>query len=305
MTDQIEDLDVELDEAVNDVEEAHDPKNAEAQSVDSVDKAADATKPAKKRKGDKAGADSAPAETKESYDFSDDLNALVSEEATLSEGFKEKAGLIFEAAIQAKVADEVARLEESYAEQLDEEIKATKEDLVEKVDNYLNYVVENWMEENKLAIQAGLRAEIAEGFMNSLKDLFVESYIEVPESKVDLVDDLAQEVQDLEEQLNDQTQKNIDMTEALNELQRKDIIREASKDLAETQVAKLEKLAEGVAFEGSEEFTAKVATLKESYFKAETVESVIAEETEEESGDSVEINETMSQYLTAIRKSNK
>jgi hypothetical protein len=295
MTDQIEDLGVELDEDVNNVEEAHDPKNAEDQSVDSVDKATDAAKPAKKRKGDKANADSAPAETKESYDFSDDLNALVSEEATLSEGFKEKAGLIFEAAIQAKVADEVARLEESYAEQLDEEIKSTKEDLVEKVDNYLNYVVENWMEENKLAIQAGLRAEIAEGFMNSLKDLFVESYIEVPESKVDLVDDLAQEVQDLEEQLNDQTQKNIEMTESLNELQRKDIIREASKDLAETQVAKLEKLAEGVAFEGYEE----------SYFKAEAVESVIAEETEEESGDSVEINEAMSQYLTAIRKSIK
>jgi hypothetical protein len=305
MTDQIEDLGVELDEDVNNVEEAHDPKNAEDQSVDSVDKATDAAKPAKKRKGDKANADSAPAETKESYDFSDDLNALVSEEATLSEGFKEKAGLIFEAAIQAKVADEVARLEESYAEQLDEEIKSTKEDLVEKVDNYLNYVVENWMEENKLAIQAGLRAEIAEGFMNSLKDLFVESYIEVPESKVDLVDDLAQEVQDLEEQLNDQTQKNIEMTESLNELQRKDIIREASKDLAETQVAKLEKLAEGVAFEGYEEFTTKVATLKESYFKAEAVESVIAEETEEESGDSVEINEAMSQYLTAIRKSIK
>jgi hypothetical protein len=328
MTDQIQDQDLELDIENNEVEieeaQAHDPKNAESQSVASVKSAEGAGKTAAKRKGDKTGGDKmqkasagdpekasasmrdAGAQPKEAYDFSDDLNALVSEEATLSEGFKDKAALIFEAAINSKVGEAVERLEEQYAQELEEEISKTKEDLVEKVDNYLNYVVESWMEENKLAIQSGLRAEIAENFMGSLKDLFVESYIEVPESKVDLVDDLADEVKELEEQLNNQTEKNIEMKEALEELVRKDIIREASKDLAETQVAKLDQLAEGVEFEGPEEFAAKIATLKESYFKSETVESVVAEETEEESEDNtVEINESMAQYLSAIRKTSK
>ncbi len=320
MTDQIEEQDVELNENEEIVDEAHDPKNAETQSVASVKSAEAAGKKAAKRKGDKDAKDEpapmggsakpavkdAGAQPKESYDFSDDLEALVSEEATLSEGFKDKAALIFEAAIGSKVAEEVARLEEQYAEDLAEEIKTTKEDLVEKVDNYLAYVVENWMEENKLAIQSGLRAEIAEGFMNSLKDLFTESYIEVPESKVDLVDGLADEVKELEEKLNETTEKNISMKEALTELVRKDILREASKDLAETQVAKLESLAESVEFEGPEEFLAKIETLKESYFKADTVESVVSEDTEEDSeADAVEVNESMAQYLTAIRKTSK
>jgi len=328
MTDQIQDQDLELDIENNEVEieeaQAHDPKNAESQSVASVKSAEGAGKTATKRKGDKTGGDAmqkasagdpekatasvkdAGAQPKEAYDFSDDLEALVSEEATLSEGFKDKAALIFEAAINSKVGEAVERLEEQYAQELEEEITRTKEDLVEKVDNYLNYVVENWMEENQLAIQSGLRAEIAEGFMNSLKDLFTESYIEVPESKVDLVDDLADEVKELEEQLNKQTEKNIEMKEALEELVRKDIIREASKDLAETQVAKLESLAEGVEFEGPEEFATKIATLKESYFKSDAVESVVAEESEDDSeADAVEINESMAQYLTAIRKTSK
>ena len=320
MTDQIEEQDVELNENEEIVDEAHDPKNAETQSVASVKSAEGAGKTAPKRKGDKDVKDEpaplggskkpamkdAGAQPKESYDFSDDLEALVSEEATLSESFKDKAALIFEAAIGSKVAEEVARLEEQYAEELAEEIKTTKEDLVEKVDNYLAYVVENWMEENKLAIQSGLRAEIAEGFMNSLKDLFTESYIEVPESKVDLVDGLADEVKELEEKLNETTEKNISMKEALTELVRKDIIREASKDLAETQVAKLEKLAESVEFEGPEEFTAKVETLKESYFKADNVESVVSEDTEEDSeADAVEVNESMAQYISAIRNTSK
>ena len=320
MTDQIEEQDVELNENEEIVDEAHDPKNAETQSVASVKSVEGAGKKAAKRKGDKDAKDEpapmggsakpamkdAGAQPKEAYDFSDDLDALVSEEATLSEGFKDKAALIFEAAINSKVAETVERLEEQYAQELEEEVSATKADLVEKVDNYLNYVVENWMEENKLAIQSGLRAEIAEGFMNSLKDLFTESYIEVPESKVDLVDDLATEVQDLEEKLNKEVQSGIDMKESLTKLQCKDALREASKDLAETQAAKLEELAESITFESTEDFAAKLATLKESYFKAEAVESVVSEETEDDSeADAVEVNEAMSQYLTAIRKTSK
>jgi len=125
------------------------------------------------------------------YDFEENVAALVESEATLSEGFKEKAGTIMEAAVKSRLRVEIARLEESYEEQLSEEIAAEKEDLVDKVDSFLNHVVTEWMEENKLQVESGLRTEIAENFMTSLKDLFVESYIEVPEEKVDLVDDLS------------------------------------------------------------------------------------------------------------------
>ena len=236
--------------------------------------------------------------------FSEDLNALVESEATLSEEFKAKTAVIFEAAVKSKISEEINRLETEYAEQLAEEVSSTKADLVEKVDSYLNYVVEQWMEDNKVAIQTGLRTEIAEGFMGKLKDVFEESYIEVPESKVDLVDDLATANEQLEEKFNAEVTKAIALAEELEGLKRTAIIREASKDLAETQVEKLASLAESVDFESEEAFAQKVATLKESYFsKTKTAESVIQEDNE--SADEVEVSPMMEQYLNAIRKANK
>ena len=347
MTDQI-DYDVELDET--EIEEAHDPKNAEAQSIASVDSAEDKGPKAKARKGDKSNSEPMQklpntkagminaaymkmskmkkedlagmlrqvmgegVEAEETAvvenmdvnyeaDFSADLDALISSEATLSEEFKAKTAVIFEAAIKSKLADEIDRLEENYALELEEELSATKADLVEKVDSYLNYVVENWMEENKLAVQSGLRTEIAEKFMNSLKDLFTESYIEVPESKVDLVDELAAEVEDLEEALNTSMQKAIQVSEELETMKRNEVIREASRDLAETQVEKLAKLVEDIDFEDEETFADKVKVVKESYFKKETVESVIEETTEEDGDSVVEASGSMAQYINAIRKS--
>ena len=233
-------------------------------------------------------------------DFKDDLKALVAEEATLSDEFKQKAETIFEAAINTKVNAEIDRLEEKYNEELAEEIESTKADLVEKVDNYLNYVVENWMEENKLAIQNGLRTEIAEDFMTKLKDLFEESYIEVPEGKVDMVDDLADQVEELEKTVNESTKKAIDMAVELESYKRDAIIREATKDLAETQVEKLKKLAENVDFEDEETFTQKVAQLKESYF-AKKITSQEGEIVEDEAP-SVETSDSMTSYLNAIKK---
>ena len=233
-------------------------------------------------------------------DFKDDLKALVAEEATLSDEFKQKAETIFEAAINTKVNAEIDRLEEKYNEELAEEIESTKADLVEKVDNYLNYVVENWMEENKLAIQNGLRTEIAEDFMNKLKDLFTESYIEVPEGKVDMVDDLADQVEELEKTVNESTKKAIDMAVELESYKRDAIIREATKDLAETQVEKLKKLAENVDFEDEETFTQKVAQLKESYF-AKKITSQEGEIVEDDTP-SVETSDSMASYLNAIKK---
>lgn len=247
----------------------------------------------------------ADAETEILYqaDFKDDLNALVAEEATLSDEFKTKAETIFEAAIKSKLSAEIDRLEEKYDEELSSEIEATKADLVEKVDSYLNYVVEGWMEENKVAVQAGLRTEIAEKFMNNLKDLFTESYIEVPESKVDLVDELAAEVEELEEKFNEATGRAIEMQEELEVLKRSAIIREASVGLAETQIEKLESLVADVDFESEEQFTNKVNTVKESYFNkpaAATEETVDEDDTFQ-----VEASDAMSSYLSAIKKTSK
>tara|TARA_Y100001937_G_scaffold117607_1_gene171063 strand:+ start:882 stop:1970 length:1089 start_codon:yes stop_codon:yes gene_type:complete len=240
-----------------------------------------------------------------SVDFSEDLNALVESEATLSDEFKGKAETIFEAAIKSKLSEEIDRLETKYEEELAEEVASTKADLVEKVDNYLNYVVEQWMDDNKLAIQTGLRTEIAENFMNSLKDLFTESYIEVPEAKVDLVDELAVQVEELEEANNDVIKKNIEMTEELEELKRNKVIAEASEGLAATQVEKLKKLAEDVDFESEETFAQKVATIKESYFTKKTTESADIEVEEDDSPIVESASGAMAQYLSAIQRTSK
>ena len=359
MTDenQIEDQEVELHDEVTDevVEEGtHDPKNAEAQSVASVDKAADATGTAPHRKmaggtaADNTKQDPMPrtkagminamykemskmkkdkltasyhnmmktedvdvdesetiAEIDYQVDFSQDLNALVESEATLSDEFKQKAETIFEAAIKSKLTEEIDRLEEKYNEELSEEIESTKTDLVEKVDNYLNYVVEQWMEDNKLAVQTGLRTEIAEKFMNNLKDLFTESYIEVPESKVDLVDELAAEVEELEEAHNTAIAKQLEMATQLEEYQRAAIIAEASDGLVETQVEKLKKLAEDVDFDDEETFAQKVATIKESYFTKKSAESADIEEDTTDDDVQAVASDTMAQYLSAIQRTKK
>jgi len=355
MTDQYtEDQEIELHDDVENedevVEEAHDPKNAEAQSVASVEKADDAVKRAPARKGDNTQQDPMPKtkaglmnavyskvsgmkkeqiagvlnglmkedwdegegsiseapELNYQADFSQDLNALIQDEATLSEEFKGKAATIFEAAIKSKLSEEIDRLEAKYEEELSEEIASTRADMVEKVDSYLNYVVEQWMEDNRVAIQSGLRAEIAENFMTNLKGLFEENYIEVPESKVDLVDDLADTVEELEESLNATTAKAIELSEELEVYKRDFIIRESARGLAETQVEKLKSLVEDVDFEDEETFAEKVGTIRDSYFKKEFTESTEAAYVEAEDGDSPVITSgSMDMYLKALEKTSK
>ena len=312
MTDQFKRQDAELDDDEN-VVEAHDPKTAEEQSIASVKTATAAGKTATKRKGDKSNSEAMakgkagdPEKQSEDYDFSDDLEALISEEATLSEGFKGKAAIIFEAAIKSKLTEEIDRLEEQYETQLQEEVDSFKADMVEKVDGYLNYVVENWMKENEVAIHNGLRAEIAEEFMDKLQALFVESYIAVPDSKVDLVDDLAEQKEALEATLNEQTEAMITIKEELESYKRYEVIREAARGLAETEVEKLIKLSEDLDFESEENFAEKVKTIKEAYFKkpAKTSKSIV-ESVEETESEEVEISGSMAAYVTALRKSNK
>jgi len=238
-------------------------------------------------------------------DFSEDLNALVESEATLSDEFKMKAGVIFETAIRSKLSEEIDRLEAKYNEELNEEIESTKSDLVEKVDNYLNYVVEQWMEDNQVAVQAGLRTEIAEKFMTSLKDLFTESYIEVPESKVDLVDQLAEEVEELETASNETIAQNLALKEELEQYKRDAIIREHAAGLAETQVEKLKDLVAEVDFEDEDTFAQKVETVKESYFTKKPSESADITEESDDGDPVVEATGSMAQYLQAIQKTNK
>ena len=310
MTDQTN-QDIELNDDEN-VVEAHDPKNAEEQSVAATKAAEGAGKTAAKRKGDKTNSDKSDLKTggkasglqAEDMDFSEDLEALMDEEATLSEGFKGKAAIIFEAAMKSKLSEEVERLEENYATALQEEVDTFQADMVEKIDGYLNYVVENWMKENELAIQNGIRTEIAEEFMDKLQTLFTESYIAVPDSKVDLVDDLAEQNSSLEERLNIQTEAMIEMKEELESFKRYEVIREAANGLAETEVEKLVKLSEDVDFVDEETFANKVATIKEAYFKkAKATADSLIEDTVE-TGDEVqeEISESMEHYLKALRK---
>jgi hypothetical protein len=237
------------------------------------------------------------------------LRQLGEDEVTLSEEFKAKTAVLFEAALQSKVAEEVERLESNYQERLEEEVSASRSELVEKVDSYLNYVVEQWMEDNKLAIQNGLRTEIAENFMNGMKELFVESYIDVPESKIDLVDDLADQVEELEEALSHQTEESIRLIEQVNAMRKEQIVSEAVSDLADTQAEKFRTFFASVDFEDEESFTAKVSTVKEAHFKpgATVVEEEAQYDEDQTAGESVVVEATgaMEQYLSAIRKINK
>ena len=337
-------VEVELhDEKINDIveetlEEKTEPKGgstdvkapSEEDSVASVDKAAKATSKtnlpktkagminamyksmSKMKKADLQAAYGKVMEEMENDDLviesntTSEIEALVESEATLSEEFKQKTAVIFEAAVKSKLSEEVSRLEEQYKEELAEEVASIKEDLVSSVDSYLNYVVESWVEDNKIAIQNGLRTEIAENFMTKLRDVFVESYVEVPESKVDLVDDMAAQVTELEEKLNSTTGDAIALAEELETYKRESIISEACRDLADTQTEKLKGLVEGIDFENEEEFAKKVATVKESYFSKEIVEQTSeAESIVEEADEEVEVSSIMEHYLTTLRKTSK
>jgi hypothetical protein len=332
---EIRDTEIETNEIVEETLEEAAPENKDAvtepEAIASVDKAAKAAPKATPPKT-KAGminamhnklmtstkadvqaaydkmhegvANSEDLVATEEVDTASELAAIVEGEATLSEEFKKKTSVIFEAAVKSKLSEEVTRLEENYAVELAEEVETIKTDLVGKVDSYLNYVVETWMEDNKIAIQNGLRTEVAESFMNNMRDLFVESYIEVPETKVDLVDELAGQVEELEERLNNTTGDAISLAEELETYKRNTIIAEASRDLADTQAEKLKGLLESVDFENEESFVAKVNTVKESYFSKEIPEQ-LEESVEETTEEEVEVSSVMENYLHALRKTTK
>ena len=289
--DEDEDEDEEMDE-----DATLDGEKSDAETIKAVK--ASAKKVAKKPVAKKSNASA----KMEAADFDEDLDALVEGEATLSEAFREKAGVIFEAAMASKLSEAVDRLEDQYANVLSEEVTSMKTDLVEKVDSYLNYVVESWMEDNKLAVDSGLRSEIAESFMEKLHGVFSEHYIEVPDGKADLVEELALKVESLEESYDEEVQKAIKLSEDNAVLMRDKIIRESSVGLSSAQGEKLKDLAEDVSYSSESAFIAKIETIKEGYFKIKTV--VVKEDAEElqEDGDPI-VTGRMASYLTALKKS--
>ena len=196
----------------------------------------------------------------------EDVDALFGDDSTISEDFKSKAATIFEARVLDRVTQIQEEIESQYAGMLEEAIETIKDDLTEKVDDYLSYVVEQWMEENQIAIESGLRSEITEDFIAGLRNLFAENYINVPEDKVDLVEELAAKVEDLETKLNEEIETNIEYKKALTEAIKEQLTVEVCEGLTATQVEKLKSLAEGVDFSTEEEFVEKIETLRENYF---------------------------------------
>jgi hypothetical protein len=247
---------------------------------------------------------------KESYeiDMTDDIEALVADE-DLSEEFKTKAKTIFEAAVATKVKDRITEIEAQSQEDNAAAVEVIKEDLTEKVDNYLNYVAEDWVKENELAIERGLKSELTEDFINGLKKLFEEHYVEVPEDKFDVVEELAGRLDDTEDKLNEEVAQNISLSQDIEELKREKIISEASQDLADSDQERLKGLTEDVDYEDAEKFQEKVSTLKEAYFKTGKFEAVsddttvASSDTDPLSTDEVQnANPGMSGYTAAISK---
>jgi len=234
-----------------------------------------------------------------------DLSPIFGED--LSEEFRDRATAIFEAAVIARVNSEMEAVAESLEEKYAEEFATYKEDLVEKIDAYLNYVVEGYLEENKLAIENGLRNEIAEDFMSGLKALFKEHYIEVPEEKYDVIGELQVKVTELEESLNGQIDSNVGLNSELTELKKKMIIKEMSKDLADTEVNKLSKLLEGVEFDNVDLYKEKVSVIKENYFPRDAVVKESAKQAliEDTSTEAYTGNDVVSTYAQALSRTIK
>ena len=246
-------------------------------------------------------------------DVKDDVEALIQGEDGLTEEFKQKASTIFEAAVQSKVLEEVNKKANEIEAQLKEDQDKSgadfKKDMSEKVDGYLTYVVEEWMKENELAIEKGIRSELVEDFMSGLRTLFSEHYIDIPEEKVDMVDDLFTKVEDLETSLDEEMNRGVELQKELAQFKKDDALKEATKELADTETEKISKLAEGIEYENTEQYIEKLNVLKESYFpKSDTAISEITEtdETIEVLEDQPEekLNENMEHYTSAIKRYN-
>mgnify|MGYP003350013449 FL=1 len=235
----------------------------------------------------------------------EDVDALLNGEE-LSEEFREKATTIFEAAVLSRVAAEKAVLEEAYESKLQEEVETIKEGLVEKVDGYLGYIVEQWVQENELALESGMKSEIMESFIEGMKGLFAEHYIEVPEERFDILGDMQEQLESLEAKLNEQVEKNVELSKEINEAKRIASIEESAAGLTDTDAEKFKALAEEISYESAESFTTKLQTIRENYFAGKKtiseVTSVVSDTPVETLTEAAPIDPSVKRYLSALDK---
>jgi len=224
----------------------------------------------------------------------EDIDALFADDSTISEDFKSKVSTIFEARVNDRVSQIQEEIEANYADMLEEAITSVRKDLTEKVDDYLSYVVDQWMGDNEIAIESGLRTELTDDFIAGLRNLFAEHYISVPDEKVDLVDELAGKVEELESKLNEEIERGISFAKALVESRKNEVTREVSEGLTSTQVEKIKSLAESVEFSTEDEYKSKLETIRENYFPSgvkKADESQLNEIVEDTEGEKKVIND--------------
>jgi|TARA_B110000977_G_scaffold27626_2_gene35012 hypothetical protein len=235
-------------------------------------------------------------------DVKEHVDALVAGEDSLSEEFKTKAATVFEAAIKSKVKEIGEEIQADYDKKLTEETSKSKDELVEKVDSYLAYVVEEWMKENELALERGIKGEIAEDFISGLKKLFEDHYIDVPDEKYNVLEDQSSKIEELNKKLNESIEKNVELSKSNGDLKRQDIIDVAASNLAETQKEKFNKLAEEIEYSNEEDFKSKVSTIKESYFGKKESASGIDDVAAESNSQPEDLTNAMAAYSAAISK---
>ena len=234
------------------------------------------------------------------------VEALMSGEGDLSDDFKKKAATVFESAVKSKVRDEVTRLQENYDSELEEATKSVKADLTEKVDTYLNYVVEEWMKENELAVERGLKGEIAEDFIAGLKQLFEDHYVDIPDEKYDVLQAQSDKIAELEEKVNKTLEESINFKKSNDELTRNKVISESTSDLADTEIEKFKELTQDVEFEGEDNFKEKLNTIKESYFpKVSKEASETIDNVETGPAQDIDLTDSMAAYTKAISNHGK
>ena len=247
-----------------------------------------------------AEAETAKDKVKE-INVKEDVDALINGEDNLSEEFKAKAATIFEAAIKSKVVAEIDRLEEEYAQNLEEAKEVAKSELTEKVDSYLNYVVEEWMKENELAIEKGVKGEIAEDFITGLKQLFEDHYIDIPDEKYNVLEAQATEIDELKGKLNEATSKIVELNKEVGEQTKASIFESVSDSLADSEKEKFKGLVESIDYEDADSYKEKLETIKESYFVKEKVSNNVTETNDAEGG-KIDMSGTMSAYTAAISR---
>jgi len=250
-----------------------------------------------------------PKITAEDVVVSEDVAAMFEGTEDLSEDFKEKATVIFETAVVSKVNEQLEKISANFEAELAEEVENIQKEMSENLDSYLDYVVEQWMEENRLAVEQGLKAEMVEDFLKGLKGLFEEHYVEIPDEKVDVVEELATKAEELESKLNEQIEKNVELHGVVEQYKRDQLIESVAGDLTDTQKAKFETLAEGIDFVDAESFTNKLTIVKESYFGKgeETTSSYELDDDEPLTEETAEkrVDPGMANYVNAISRSIK